>query len=214
VCAGDTVHIGPLNIRVLEGRHFRNARKGGIDAVGYVVSAENAPTIAFPSDVRDYRLTDGDEVGADHCFAHLWLTDHALEPEIYIPKSREFASFMLQKSRKSIFLTHLYIHRSDEKRWTAKHARVACEAIKELSPDTQSSLYLYRRMIHLGIAAEFFDQPWLNTKSYSIARQEYTGTDLLVQNIFRATYEHLNQNSGYLTILSRTESNRAKKNEQ
>ena len=91
---------------------------------------------------------------------------------------------------------------------------VMFSSVKELSPDPQSSLYLYRRMIHLGIAAEFLDQPWLNTKSYSIARQEYTGTDLLVQNIFRATYEHLNQNSGYLTILSRTESNRAKKNGQ
>jgi len=91
---------------------------------------------------------------------------------------------------------------------------VMFSSVKELSPDAQSSLYLYRRMTHLGIAAEFLDQPWLNTKSYSIARQEYAGTDLLVQSIFQATYEQLNQNSGYLTILSRTESNRAKKNEQ
>jgi hypothetical protein len=115
------------------------------------MSAENAATIAFPSDVRNYRLTDGDEVGADHCFAHLWLTDHALEPEIYIPKSREFASSMLQKCRKSIFLTHLYIHRSDEKRWTAKHARVACEAIQELSPDTTVRVPRYGEVFDLSV---------------------------------------------------------------
>ena len=136
VSVGDRICVGKLNIRVLEGRHARPTEVKGNAAVGYLVSAENAPSIAFPGDVRDYRLTDDEILDADHCFAHVWLTDHALTPEKYIPKSKEFAEFMLTKSSRSIFLTHLYVDRPEDKRWTMTHARVACDAIREISPQT------------------------------------------------------------------------------
>lgn len=136
VSYGDEIYMGPLKIRVLEGKHFRPGTKSGIEEVGYLISAENAPTLAFPGDVRDYSVVVEESLNADHCFAHVWLTDNALDPELYIPKSREFAEYMLSKSRKSIFLAHLYITRSNDKRWTVHHARFAAAAINELSPET------------------------------------------------------------------------------
>ena len=136
VKAGDDVCVGPLRIHVLKGRHFRPGTRSGIDAVGYLISADNAPTLAFPGDVRDYSVKDGEELNADHCFAHIWLTDCALESEKYIPKSREFAEFMLSQSRKSILLAHLNVNREDSKRWTVHHALVARDAILEKSPET------------------------------------------------------------------------------
>jgi hypothetical protein len=136
VRAGDDISVGPLRIHVLEGRHFRPEDGNGIDAVGYLVSSENAPSIAFPGDIRDYRVNNGDDLNADHCFAHVWLTDNALDPLMYLPKSEEFADFMLSRSRKNIYLTHLYSDREEDKMWKAHHARVAAEAIFKRSPET------------------------------------------------------------------------------
>lgn len=149
VRAGDEIRVGPLSIRVLEGKHFRPGTRSGIDAVGYLISADGAPTLAFPSDVRDYSVADGEELCADHCFAHVWLTDNALDPEMYIPKSREFAEYMLSKSRKSILLTHLNINRTEDKRWTLHHARVASDAILERSPETVVRVPRYGEIIDL-----------------------------------------------------------------
>ena len=133
---GDRIMSGPLNIQVLEGRHYRTGTKSGAEAVGYLITADNAPTLAFPGDVRDYVIKDSEAFNADHCFAHVWLTDHALDPEKYVPKSREFAEFMLHMSRKSIFLTHLNANREATKRWTMHHACVVKNAIRERSPET------------------------------------------------------------------------------
>ena len=107
-----------------------------MDAVGYVISADHAPTLAFPGDVRDYSVICGEALCADHCFAHVWLTDNALDSDMYVPKSQEFADFMLSVSPKSILLTHLYASRIKDKRWTLRHAHVARAAILERSPDT------------------------------------------------------------------------------
>ena len=149
VRAGDEIRVGPLSIRVLEGKHFRPGTRSGIDAVGYLISADGAPTLAFPSDVRDYSVADGEELCADHCFAHVWLTDNALDPEMYIPKSREFAEYMLSKSRKSILLTHLNINRTEDKRWTVHHACAARDAILEKSPETVVRVPRYGEIIDL-----------------------------------------------------------------
>ncbi len=136
VNVGDTVNVGPLKIHVLKGRHIRPTSGKGGKSVGYLISADNAPTLAFPGDIRDYSITEDEALNADHCFAHVWLTDKALVPEMYIPKSVEFARFMLLMSRKSILLTHLNTDRRDDKRWTVHHARVISDAIREQSPDT------------------------------------------------------------------------------
>lgn len=150
VRAGDDITVGPLHIRVLEGRHFR-PNGAGMAAVGYLVSTECGPSIAFPSDVRDYRVSDGEELNADHCFAHVWLTDRALDPEAYVPKSTEFAKFMLNASKKSIFLTHLYINRDEGKRWTVHHARIAANAIREQSPQTVVRTPRYGEIFDLSV---------------------------------------------------------------
>lgn len=148
VRAGDETRVGPLSVRVLEGKHFRPDTGKGLEEVGYLISADNAPTIAFPGDIRDYSITD--ELDADHCFAHVWLTDYATDPEMYIPKSKEFAAYMLSKSRRSILLTHLNTHRGDGKRWTMHHARVAGDAIRELSPETIVRVPRYGEIIDLS----------------------------------------------------------------
>ena len=150
VCPGDTLNAGPLSITVLEGRHFRTGTRSGAEAVGYLIAADKAPTLAFPGDVRDYVIADDAALNADHCFAHVWLTDHALEPEKYVPKSREFANFMLHMSQKSIFLTHLNVNREDSKRWTLHHACVAKNAIKAQSPETVVRVPRYGEIFDLS----------------------------------------------------------------
>ncbi len=131
----DELSVGPLNIRVLEGRHFRPNGDGGIETVGFLIKNKNGPSIAFPSDVRDY-TPYANELNADYCFAHLWLTDMALDPNKYVPKSYEFANFSLSNSRKNIFITHLYTNRPLDKVWTNMHAEVAQTSILEKSPET------------------------------------------------------------------------------
>jgi len=136
VRAGDVIDVGPLHVRVLDGRHKRASEVKGTPCVGYLICSDNGPSIAFPGDVRDYSMTDEEALNADYCFAHLWLTDQALYPQSYLPMCPEFAEFMLKGSRKNIFITHLYVDRTDDKRWTIEHAYAASRAIREISPDT------------------------------------------------------------------------------
>lgn len=150
VHAGDVIDVGPLHVSVLEGRHFRPDGTGGMDAVGYLVEADEAPSLVFPADVRDYRVQKEEVLDADYCFAHVWLTDHALEPEKYIPKTYEFADFMLSRSRKNIFLTHLYVNRSEGKMWKLHHAHAAAAAIQERSPETMVRVPRYGEILELS----------------------------------------------------------------
>ena len=134
---GETIQAGPLSVKVLPGRHFRPNTNNGLEAVGYLITAEGAPSIAFPGDVRDYRTEFVESLKADYCFAHVWLTDRALDPQQYVPKCQEFAQFMLEMSEKNIFLTHLYENaRKEESMWQRHHAELAAEAIQKQSPDT------------------------------------------------------------------------------
>ncbi len=150
VRAGDVVSVGPLSIRVLAGRHFRPVTKKGIDAVGYFITAKDAPSIAFPGDVRDFGTPESGELDADHCFAHVWLGDEALDPESYLPQSKALAEFMLKHSRRSILLTHLFSNRSSDKRWTLHHAAIVNDAICERSPETTVSIPRYGEIFDLS----------------------------------------------------------------
>ena len=149
VKAGDSVTVGPLDVKVFKGRHFRPDDGVGVEAVGYLISADGTPSVAFPCDVRDYRVTEDGIKNADHCFAHVWLTDEALDPEMYTPKSREFADFMLNVSRKSIFLTHLYGNRPESKTWKMNHARIVEEEIRKRSPEISVRVPKYGEIIEL-----------------------------------------------------------------
>ena len=148
---GETVSVGPLTFRVLPGRHFRPDTGKGIDAVGYVVTADGAPSIAFPGDVRDYGVDGLSSIDADYCFAHVWLTDHALDPERYLPKCREFAEFMLHMSNKHLFLTHLYENaRKENKMWQIHHAHAAARVVHTLSPKTRVTVPLCGEFLKLS----------------------------------------------------------------
>ena len=134
---GDKISVGLLRITVLKGRHFRPENGSGIEAVGYIVEADNTPTLAFPGDVRDYSTDGTEELCADYCFAHVWLTDNVLDPAMYIPKASSLADFALTVSRKNILLTHLYENGRDEMgMWQKHHAEAVAEAIRERSPET------------------------------------------------------------------------------
>ena len=134
---GERYTVGPLCFKVLEGRHFRPVTGNGVQAVGYYVEADGMPSLAFPGDVRDYGTEGLEEMDADYCFAHLWLTDEACDPTEYIPKSDEFAEFMLLRSRRNIVIAHLYESgRKVDGMWQLHHAEIARSAIKKRSPET------------------------------------------------------------------------------
>lgn len=151
VKAGETVTTGPLNIRVLPGRHYRPDTGKGCDAVGYMITADNAPSIAFPSDVRDYRTDNLCPLDADWCFAHVWLSDFACDTEKNIKKSAEFADFMLKMSSRNIVLAHLYeSSRTTDSIWQIYHADIARKAILERSPQAVVRTPKYGEILCLG----------------------------------------------------------------
>ena len=148
---GERVSVDPLTFTVLEGRHFRPDTGKGTDAVGYLVTADGAPSIAFPGDVRDYGVDGLSPVNADYCFAHVWLTDHALDRDRYLPKCREFAEFMLRMSSKHLFLTHLYENaRKEDKMWQIHHAHAAKAAVHALSAATRVTAPTCGEMLKLS----------------------------------------------------------------
>ena len=135
--AGEALTMGPLTIQAFEGHHFRPTNHKGIDELCYHISAENAPSLAFPADVRDYSLESAPAMPpADYCFAHVWLgDDNCLDTEF--PMAEDFAHFMLQYTEKNIFLTHLWeSSRTDEQMWRDYHAQLVTETIHKISPKT------------------------------------------------------------------------------
>lgn len=134
---GERVSIGKLDILVLSGRHYRPGTNNGVPAVGYFIEGEDMPSLAFPGDVRDYRTDGVEELGADHCFAHLWLDDDSSDPERYLPKLREFTEFMLKASRRNIVIAHLYESgRRVDGMWRRCHGELARGEILKRSPET------------------------------------------------------------------------------
>ena len=129
--------VGPLTIRVFEGSHLRPDTGKGTRAYGYYVTAKNAPSLAFPADVRDYSaegLPDLSE--ADFCFAHVWMGDQS-NREDFGDYPQQFADFMLRFSTKNVILAHLYENgRKDHQMWTNAHAQILANAICSISPTT------------------------------------------------------------------------------
>lgn len=135
---GETVHYGTLTVRVLPGRHYRPDTGKGCEAVGYLITAEDAPSMAFPGDVRDFSTEGVEALSADYCFAHVWLTDFATEPNRYIPKAEELAAFMLRMSSRNVILGHLYENgRRESGMWQLHHAHLVGNVIRRQSPDTK-----------------------------------------------------------------------------
>ena len=140
--AGEVLCIGPLTIRVFESRHFRPVTGKGVKEYGYHVSAQNAPALVFPVDIRNF---DSEALPAlppaDYCFANVWLGDDAAEAEDYGTLPTEFARFMLHFSDRCIVFTHLYENgRNDANLWKEAHAQLISDAVTALSPKTKTMI--------------------------------------------------------------------------
>ena len=136
---GAVVRVGNLMITPFEGAHFRPVTGKGMKEYSYFVAPDNAQTMAFPTDVRNYGIERPEFVPeADCCFAHLWLGDNNEKGDVCLEKSAEFADYMLKFSKKRIFIAHLYENgRKDRQMWRLEHARIGADAIEKKSPDTE-----------------------------------------------------------------------------
>lgn len=86
-------------------------------------------------------------------------------------------------------------------------------SLQEFSSDDSAAVYLYRKMSSEGIRLQFLNEPWLNNEIYRSGLKEYVGLDGIIQKIIRATYDKPDAGFQYLEELSRSESNKSKKNE-
>lgn len=133
---GQPIDFGPLHILPFEGRHLRPSG-AGVPCTGYHISAENAPSLVFPGDVRNYSTDALPQLPpADYCFAHVWLGDGNEDVEEF-PMAEDFARFMLAFSDKNILLSHLYnAERKLGYMWDRRHAVILEKKIQALSPET------------------------------------------------------------------------------
>ena len=137
---GTPITAGPLHILPFEGKHYRPGTHNGLDELGYHISADNAPTLVFPVDTRDYAADNlPDMPPADVCFANVWLGDSNGFAEDYTDIGARFADFMLHFSDRQILFSHLYeTGREDRDMWRREHADILSAIIKEKSPKTST----------------------------------------------------------------------------
>lgn len=137
---GKSVSVGPLTFLPFNSLHFRVDTGKGLDEYGYIVTADGAPSMAFPGDIRDFSVEKLPSLPkCDYCFAHVWLGDNNSFAENYGDRIEAFAKFMLHFSNKNIILSHLYeIGRRDASMWRREHAELIKETISQLSPSTNS----------------------------------------------------------------------------
>ena len=148
---GTPITEGPLHILPFEGKHYRPGTRNGLDELGYHISAENAPTLVFPVDTRDYAADNlPDLPPADVCFANIWLGDSNGFAEDYKDIGARFADFMLHFSDRQILFSHLYeTGREDRDMWRHEHADILSAIIKEKSPKTSTLVPVLGEIIQL-----------------------------------------------------------------
>lgn len=134
--------IDKLTFLPFEGRHFRPVTKKGVPAYGYYVTAEGSPSMAFPTDVRDFSLDGLPELpSADVVFSHVFLGDGAANDSDFGDKPEEVARFLLHFSKKHIVFAHLYENgRRYEDMWRPEHARLIADAALSHYPDLRISI--------------------------------------------------------------------------
>lgn len=149
--AGTLITVGPLHILPFEGHHYRPGTRNGLDELGYHISANNAPTLVFPVDTRDYSTDALPSLPqADYCFANIWLGDSNGFAENYTDIGTRFADFMLRFSDKHILFSHLYeTGREDRDMWRQEHADILSAIIKEKSPATRTAVPVPGEIIKL-----------------------------------------------------------------
>ena len=135
---GESVTIGPLQIHIFKSLHFRVDTGRGTEEYGYLVTSEQAPSMAFPGDIRDFSIDKLPVLPeADYCIAHVWLGDGNSFANDYGTLPETFSKFMLHFSTKNIILTHLYENgRRDSYMWRQEHANIIRLEINKISPST------------------------------------------------------------------------------
>lgn len=136
---GEPICIEKLTILPFEGRHFRPVTGNGVDEYGYYITADGAPSMAFPADVRDYSTENLIKLPkADCVFGHVWFGDGNSFDGEHTAIAEAQAKFLLSFSDKHVLLAHLYENgRRDADMWREEHADELAAAIKRLSPKTR-----------------------------------------------------------------------------
>lgn len=132
----EPICIEKLTILPFKGRHFRPITHDGVDELGYYITADGAPSMVFPADVRDYS-TDGmpDLPKADVCFLHVWLGDANSFASDYAERAAAIADYMTSLSEGCFIMAHLYENgRRDIDMWREEHADAIADAIKAKLP--------------------------------------------------------------------------------
>lgn len=148
----EPIRVGTLTVTPFPGRHLRPITGKGAAEYGYHITADGAPSMAFPVDVRDFSL-DGlpDLPPADYCFANVWLGDKNGTAADYSDRLETYARFMLRFSDRNILFSHLYENgRRYEDMWRTEHAELLAETIRAISPDTQTVIPKPGEIIDLG----------------------------------------------------------------
>ena len=138
--AGEAITVGPLTIVPFEGRHFRPITGKGVPALGYYITAQNAPSLVFPADTRDFALKNMPEIPeADYCFANVWLGDKSGFVADYGDLLTEYSRYMLHFSSRNVLFAHLYeCNRKPEDMWRRAHARLISKEMQKICPDVQT----------------------------------------------------------------------------
>ena len=149
---GVPICIDKLTILPFEGRHFRPITHKGVPAYGYYITSPGQPSMAFPTDIRDFSTDNLPECPkADICFAHVFLGDGNSRLNDYGSLVDEFSRFMLSFSDSHIILSHLYENgRRDEDMWRVDHAELIKEKLLLHVPDIRVSIPHHGEVLHLS----------------------------------------------------------------
>lgn len=136
--AGETMTLGALSVLPFESLHYRPNTRNGVDEYGYYVTAEGAPSLLFPADVRDYSPEKLPVFPAvDMLFLHIWMGDKIClaENTAFAAPAENLVKFALAFSPRTVLLTHLYENgREDDSMWTERHAEIVRAAILRANP--------------------------------------------------------------------------------
>lgn len=150
--AGETITVGPLTLIPFEGRHFRPVTGKGVPALGYYISAQDAPSLVFPADTRDFALKNMPEIPeADYCFANVWLGDKSGFVADYGDLLTDYSRYMLHYSSRNVLFAHLYeCNRKPEDMWRRAHARLISNEMHRICPKVQTFIPASGDVMHLA----------------------------------------------------------------
>lgn len=153
--AGEKMELGALRVIPFTGRHFRTTNGKGVPELGYLVSAENSPTLLFPGDVRDYNPAGFPDfvreygIRPDILFSHIWLGDYVANGDSY-PYTEDYLRLTLSFGAQRILLCHLYESgRKANGMWRVEHAQMLAREIAARNPSVRTDIPRRGELYHL-----------------------------------------------------------------